>query len=288
MIIGEHKDQVIRNIARAAETGDFYAKVEVDDPVLTREQSDEIVRQYLARRNTGSYKSKAFLARQIAGVGSKLLNRNSVIEGIEHAEGISGGAIITSNHFGPLENTAIRHLARKLGKKRIFVVSQETNFAMSGPVGFLMNYADTIPLSGDIHYIHREFMDILTELIDRGEYVLIYPEQEMWFNYRKPRPLKRGAYLFAAKLNAPVVSCFVEMRDLDKPDAQGFKKVRYVLHILDTLYPDSEKNPRQNSIEMCERDYELKKAAYEKIYGRPLTYDFEPYDIAGKVYENAP
>lgn len=281
MIIGEHKDQVIRNIARAAETGDFYAKVEVDDPVLTREQSDEIVRQYLARRNTGSYKSKAFLARQIAGLGSKLLNRNSVIEGIEHAEGISGGAIITSNHFGPLENTSIRHLARKLGKKRIFVVSQETNFAMSGPVGFLMNYADTIPLSGDIHYIHREFMDILTELIDRGEYVLIYPEQEMWFNYRKPRPLKRGAYYFASKLNAPIISCFVEMTDLGVTDKGEFNRVQYTIHVLDTLRPDPEKTDRENSLLLCQQDYDQKKAAYERAYGKELDYHFEPWDIAG-------
>jgi len=281
MIIGEHKDQVIQNIARAAEAGDFHAKVEVDDPVLTREESDEIIRKYLASRDSVSYKSKAFLARKFAGFGSKLLNRNTVIQGIENAEGISGGALITSNHFGPLENTAIRHLARKLGKKRIYVVSQETNFAMSGPIGFLMNYADTIPLSGNIHYIHREFTDILGKLLARGEYILIYPEQEMWFNYRKPRPLKRGAYYYAAKLNAPIISCFVEMIDLGVKDAGEFNQVQYTVHVLNTLRPDPQKSDRENSLLLCQQDYEQKKAAYELAYDKKLDYHFEPWDIAG-------
>ena len=30
-----------------------------------------------------------------------------------------------------------------------------------------------------------------------GEKVLVYPEQSMWWNYRKPRPLKSGAFKFA-------------------------------------------------------------------------------------------
>ena len=30
-----------------------------------------------------------------------------------------------------------------------------------------------------------------------------------------------------------------------------------------------------------ERDYALKKACYEKVYGKELTYDFDSSDIAG-------
>ena len=42
MIIGDNRKAVIENIKRSAENGDFYAKVELNDPVLTAEQSNAI------------------------------------------------------------------------------------------------------------------------------------------------------------------------------------------------------------------------------------------------------
>ena len=107
----------------------------------------------------------------------------------------------------------------------------------------------------------------------------------MWFNYRKPRPPKRGAYHFAAKLNAPVISCFVEMIDTPEKDTNEFFKVKYRIHILDVLYPDASLSVRDNSQSMCEKDYKLKKDVYERIYGKKLCYKFETDDIAGWINE---
>ena len=112
-----------------------------------------------------------------------------------------GGVLITSNHFGPLENTVIRHLTNTLHRRRLGIISQTSNFAMKGIIGYLMNYADTIPISTDPRYLARDFLSILKErLVDKKHAILLYPEQEMWFNYRKPRPPKGGAYFYAAKL----------------------------------------------------------------------------------------
>lgn len=281
MIIGDQRETVITNIAKAAAAGSFHCKVEVNDPVLTQEQGSQIVKDYLSKRNTAACRCKTRAARGLANAATRLLNRDTEIVGLEKLRAVTGGAILTCNHFSPLDNTVVRHLTRKLGKKRISIISQLTNFAMPGMIGFLMNYADTIPLSDDPHYMLKVLPDILSELLEKDEFVLIYPEKEMWFNYRKPRPLLRGAYHFAAQLGKPVVSCFIEMRDLDEPDTDQFRKVQYVIHILDVLYPDPEKSIRENSIQLCQQDYELKKAAYERIYGRALSYDFEPADIAG-------
>lgn len=283
MIIGNNRTTVIENIRNAAEEGDFYRKVELDDPVLTQKESREITEGYLANRKKPSFKLKSFAARQIANIGSSLLNRQTEIVGEEKLPDFKKGAIITSNHFGPLENTVIRYLVRKHGKKRLNIVSQVTNFAMTGVIGFLMNYADTVPLSDDFRYLAGDFLSVLKELLEKDEAVLIYPEQEMWFNYRKPRPPKRGAYHFAAKLNVPVISCFVEIIDTDEKDTDEFYKVKYRLHILDTLCPSSEKSAKENSIELCQKDYALKKEAYERIYSKPLHYRFEKNDIAGWI-----
>lgn len=285
MIIGNDRLAVIENIRAAAEKGDFYAKVELNDPVLTDEESEKIVERYLQSRNTPAFRVKSFAARRIADTLTFALNKNTKIVGLEKAANLTGGAFITSNHFSPVENTAIRRMVRKLGKKRLPIVSQITNLAMPGIVGFLMNYADVIPLSDDLQYMHRDFSRLLEEFLEKGEYILIYPEQEMWFHYKKPRPPKRGTYHFAARLNAPVISCFVEQRSLPEKDTAEFSKVQFIVHVLGVLYPDLEKSVKENSREMCQKDYALKKAAYEKAYGKPLDYGFENTDIAGWLGE---
>lgn len=281
MIIGEQREAVIANIAAAARAGAFHAKVEINDPVLTPEQEKRLISRYLDRRETAEYRCKCAVVRKLADWATALVNRDTQIIGIEKLAGVTGGAILTCNHFSPLDNTVVRHLTRKLGKKRINIISQQSNFAMKGPIGFFMNYADTIPLSDDPHYMLRQLPQMLKTLICRDEFVLIYPEKEMWFHYRKPRPPMRGAYYFAAKLQAPVISCFVEQQETKKMDRPNFHRVRYVLHILDVLYPDAALPQRQSSTQLCQQDYTLKKAAYERIYGKPLCYDFAPEDIAG-------
>lgn len=284
MIIGGDRAAVIENIRAAAESGDFYKKVELNDPVLSKAEEAEITDGFLSSRNGMPYRFKSFLARRIADTAMKVVNKNTEVIGAEKVEGFKGkGAVITSNHFSPFENTVIRKLVKEYAGGRLDIVSQSENFKMQGIIGFLMNYADTVPLSGDHRYMQKGFIDVLGSMLKKGDKILIYPEQEMWFNYRKPRPGKRGAYYYAAKLAAPVISCFVEIKDLESLDTEDFYNVKYILHILGVLYPDEKKSVRENSIEMCERDNELKKEAYERIYGKKLDYGFEKSDIAGLV-----
>lgn len=282
MIIGDNRKAVIENIKLCAESGEFHNKVELNDPVLTAEQSKKITENYIENRKQPAFRAKTALGVTLAKSAAKIVNKNTVITGLEKIPENLGGCLITSNHFSPLENTVIRYLTNTLGRKRLGIISQTSNFAMTGIVGFLMNYADTIPISSEAHYLAKDFPAILKErLIDKKDAVLLYPEQEMWFNYRKPRPPKNGAYFYAAKLNVPIVSCFVEIIDLNKDDNSEFKKVKYVLHILDVLYPDKNKTVRENTDYLALTDYSLKKACYERVYGKKLTYRFEDGDIAG-------
>lgn len=282
MIIGENRRSVIENIKNFAETGQFHNKVELNDPELTAAQSRQITDAYLENRKRLSFKIKTALGVALAQAATKAINKNTQIKGLEKIPKDLGGVLITSNHFSPLENTVIRHLTNTLGRKKLGIISQTSNFAMTGMVGFLMNYADTIPISTDPRYLAKDFLSLLKErLVDKKQAILLYPEQEMWFHYRKPRPPKNGAYFYAAKLNVPILSCFVEIVDLDEDDTAEFKKVKYILHILDVLYPDGNKTARENTEMLSARDYALKKACYESVYGKELTYAFHPSDIAG-------
>ncbi|QOV18896.1 1-acyl-sn-glycerol-3-phosphate acyltransferase [Blautia liquoris] len=283
MIIKDEREQVIDNIRAAILEGDFHRKVEVGDPVLAAVQKEKLLSWYLKEKNTLHFKGKTLAARKAANVATRQINRMTVIRGIEHASMIRSGAIVTSNHFNPIDNTIVRYLAWNLGKDRLPIVSQVTNLAMTGLVGFLMKYADILPISDIPGYITADFEPLLKKELDEKNYVLIYPEQEMWFNYQKPRPLKRGAYYYAAKFQVPVISCFVEMRAQQQLQTPMFHEVQYVMHVLPAIYPDSAKTVRENSFAMCAQDYEQKKHAYEEIRREPLNYTFQEKDIAGWV-----
>lgn len=276
------RNEVIENIKRFSESGEFYKKVELNDPVLSPAEEKEITDLYKKSIGTFRYSFKRFFAVKIANIATKKINQTTKISGEENLPNdLFGGFIITSNHFSPFENTVIRHLTNKLGKK-LNIVSQVSNFKMNGIIGFLMNYADTIPISSDPRYLARDMTGILQDkLINQKNAVLIYPEQEMWFNYRKPRPPKKGAYHYSAKLSVPVLSCFVEITECGDTAKEGFKDVKYTLHILGVLYPDPEKSVKENSEILSAADYELKKQCYEKVYGKKLDYGFQPDDIAG-------
>ena len=282
MFIGGGKKEVVANIRAAAESGQFYNKVEVGDPNLTEEDKKKLIERFLSVRKTPAYVIHNWLARCLTDTASRIQNHDTQYIGLENIRDIHTGAVVTSNHFSPLDNTAVREALKKVGKMRMYVVSQESNLAMPGYIGFLMNYMDTIPIwRTNLHYMKGAFEEQVGEILKKNQMLLIYPEQEMWFHYRKPRPPKRGAYYYAAVNQVPVVSCFVEIRDKEKRENDEFRKTRFVVHVLPTIYPDPSLSVRQNSIRMMQTDYRQKSDAYEKAYGKKLTYDFDETDIAG-------
>jgi len=284
MAVGDSKKLVIENIAIAAKEGRFNDKVEIDDAILSREERKKILGRFVRHRRSVAYFYKNFLARRIVNLATNLVNKETEIYGLENLEGFKGGAIATSNHFNPVDTTIVRYGLKKAKRKKMFIVSQDTNLLMKGPLRFLTNYADTIPISPDKDYMNRHFHRTLNHLLTKKkEIVLIYPEQEMWYNYRKPRTPKRGAYFYAAKFNVPILSFFTEIIDLPETGKPGdeFDKVKYRLHILPPIYPDPNLTERENSVIMMQKDYEQKKSAYEEAYGEKLDYDFSFKDIAG-------
>ncbi len=208
MIIGDKKEAVIDNIKNAVEQNEFNVKVEVNDPNLTNEQKTEIIDKYLNKRKSLSYKRNNRIVRFLIKLVALSQNKEIKVEGLENVKDIKTGAIITCNHFNPLDNMAVRKMARRAKKRRLYIVGQEENLAMEGILGYFMNYADIIPISNKISYMKESFPNIIKEILDKKNFILIYPEQEMWFNYKKPRPLKPGAYYYAAKNNVPIISCF--------------------------------------------------------------------------------
>lgn len=186
------------------------------------------------------------------------------------------GVVITSNHFHPFEQYAVfKVIEKELGRKRLYKVIREGNYTtFRGIYGYFFRHCNTLPLGSSLA-VMREFSSGVDTLLKRGEKILVYPEQAMWWNYKKPRPLKSGAFQFAAKSLAPVLPFFLTMEDTEQLDGDGFPIQAYTVNILPAIYPEKGLSARENARRMAEKNYEAWKEVYEDFYGIPLRYDGE-------------
>lgn len=189
------------------------------------------------------------------------------VVGEENLRAIGGGVIVTSNHFSVYDNLAVKEVVERLpGKRKFYRVVKEANYFLPGLFGFLMRNADTLPISSN-RKTARLFGEALEFVLRRGDAVLIYPEQAMWWNYRKPRPFKPGAFFYAAKHGVPILPLFVTMEDQNVLDEYNFPKQSYTIHILPPIFPDPAKTVRENEREMLAKNQELVDRTYHETYG---------------------
>ena len=142
---------------------------------------------------------------------------------------------------------------------------------MPGVFGFLLKYERTLPLSSNV----RTMMNLskaIEKLLKKGNKILVYPEEAMWWNYKKPRPYRIGAFKFAAVNNVPVVPLFVAINDSDEIGEDGFDKKTYTVRIMPPIYPDANLSVKENAQIMMDKNYQLSKNMYERMYGEKLTY----------------
>ena len=271
----EYRLKVQARIEELEKNGKFDIDVEDDPPtiVLTPENID-----YLRKKMTS--KIKRVFANEVGErfLDSLLKNNKLIIKqvnGIENLNKISTGAIVTCNHFNPFDCFTIEKVFRMSGKieeKRLYKVIREGNYTnFPGLYGFFFRNCDTLPLSSNKRTMVN-FMKAVDSLLQKGEFILIYPEQSMWWNYRKPKPLKHGAFKIAARNNVPVIPIFITMEDSEIIGDDGFPVQEYTVNIAEPIYPDENLTQRENTEEMLNKNYEVWKQIYEDFYKIPLEY----------------
>ena len=247
----------------------FFENVEDDPPSRTLKPEDV---DYL--HESFKYKINGFLCRTVERLGKPFVKRKYDISvyGSENLKGIEGGAVFTSNHFAMLENVAVNIAASKAnGKHRFYKIVREGNYFMPGVIGWLLKYCDTMPLSSSLDTM--KLLDkAIAKILSNGDFILIYPEKAMWWNYQKPRPYKLGAFRYAAKNNVPVVPCFITLHRKDKSREMLPDNVKYNVHIMPPIYPDENLNVKANAVAMLEKNASLTKELYEQVYNKKLEY----------------
>lgn len=255
----------------------FFKDVEIDPPSRPI-MPDEV--DYLRKKL--SSKIKTFFASIIEWAGKKILGRkfDITVIGEENIRDIKGGAIITSNHFGFFESLNVKIASEKARKKhKLYKVVREGNFFMTGLFGFLLRNCRTLPLSSNLHTMQKLDLSI-SQILKNNDFILIYPEQALWWNYPKPRPYRIGAYHYAAKNGVPIIPCFVTLSKKGTVGKDGFPELKYTVHIMKPLYPDPDKTVRENAKAMQEENSRLAFRKYEEVYGIPVTYGDYSLDAA--------
>jgi 1-acyl-sn-glycerol-3-phosphate acyltransferase len=196
------------------------------------------------------------------------------VRGIENFLAVDGGKFITCNHFSVCDNYAVwKALKKHMSGRMLYKVIREGNYT-NPPKGFglFMRHCNTLPLSSKSATM-KKFLGAVGVLIERGESILIYPEQAMWWNYKKPRPLQEGAFSLALRYNAPIVPIFITMEDSDIQDGDGFFVQEYTINILPAIYPDKNIPQRSAKEKMKQQNYDCWVRVYEEFYNKKLEYD---------------
>ena len=269
--------EILRKIEEYEKQGRFDEDVEEDPPSRVL-MPDEI--EYIRKNIRQKLKTKFAFMIAHKFVRNLIDEKKLIIKeirGIENFRNLQSGAIITCNHFNAFDSFAIQ-LAYDYANqpdRTFYRVIREGNYtSFPGFYGFLMRHCNTLPLSSN-RATMKKFITAIDELLTEGNFVLVYPEQSMWWNYRKPKPLKKGAFRFAVKSDVPVLPCFITMKDSDIVGEDGFFVQEYTINIGEPIYPDRDKKPTERAEEMMAKNFEVWKNIYEEEYNIPLEYTTE-------------
>lgn len=264
---------VLEKMAALEKAGIFDRDVEEDPPgrVLMPEEIEYLDKGFLGNcRRTlafaGAYSFFWWLR-----LKKEVVLRPTV--GLEHLAGVEGGAVITCNHFHPLDSFIMQLVFDGSGhKKRMYRVIREGNYTgFPGFYGFLMRNCNTLPLSSNLNTM-KKFLRAVERVLKEGNCLLIYPEQSMWWNYRKPKPMKPGAFDMAVKNGVPVIPCFITMEDCDRTGPDGFPVQAYTPRLGTPIYPDPTLSRQEARETMKTQAEAFCRRTYEEVYGRKLEY----------------
>ena len=267
--------EILKKIEKLEEEGKFDVDAENDPPTipLTPDNVD-----YLHKKSSSKIKNKIANSFGLMYLKNIIKEQKLIIKdikGIENLNKVTTGAMITCNHFNPIDCFAVERVflnSAQRKKKKLYKVIREGNYTnFPGLYGFLFRNCDTLPLSS-LQSTMSKFLTAVNTILKKGDFILMYPEQSLWWNYKKPKPLKPGTFKLAVKNNVPVIPIFITMKDSDKIGEDGFPIQEYYVHIEEPIYPDLKLSVKENIEMMMQKNYSIWKNIYENFYGIELEY----------------
>ena len=268
-----HKEELLKRIKELEASGQWHLDVE-DDPETYPLMPDKV--DYLNEKLSSRIKNKLANRAGTRFFDKMMKNKQFIIKeirGIENFTAVKGGKFVTCNHFSVFDNYAVWIALRDhMDGKMLYKIIREGNYTNPPkPFGLFMRHCNTLPLSSQMATM-KKLLSAIRELLLRGETILIYPEQSMWWNYRKPKPMQDGAFALAVRNKAPIVPIFITMEDSGIIDADGFFAQEYTIHILPAIYPDTSLPAAEAREKIKTANYNAWVKVYEEFYKQSLVY----------------
>ena len=176
------------------------------------------------------------------------------------------GAITVSNHVSYLDTLIVKET---FGFGRVYLTGASHN-SKRGVGGKILRLGGFLPLNGTFE-AYKNLDAAISELLKKGKFVHFNPEQAMWVDYEKPRPMKIGAFRFAVKNTVPVVPMFIQFRKSRVRRAVGVTPA-VTVQVMPPLYGNPDLPVRERAEDLRKRTEAAYRAQYEKYYKRKLTY----------------
>lgn len=160
-----------------------------------------------------------------------------------------GGGVIISNHMLPMDafittSTFIR--------RRVWVTSLQSNLGLPFGFGKFIRAMAMVPIPDKISQL-KQFKAELNKVLEKGEYVVVYPESVLLPYADHIREFKKGAFNFALSSNKPLYPIVYTYRKRKGIRKLLGKKPLITLNIL----------PQYNVKEMSSRNDTIQNALNE-------------------------
>ena len=265
---------VLNRISEYEKAGRFNEDVEIDPPAIEIKPNevDYVNKKLSSKFLTCIANALGKMFFRVLMMKKQLIIKE--VNRIDRAKKIKGGAIVTCNHFNIADNYVVYRTIKPALKRGhyLYKVIKEGNYTtFKGPLRLMMRHGNTLPLSNNLDTM-KKFWDGMDTLLKRGEKIKNKPEQAMWWNYKKPRPMKSGAFKMAKKYNVPVIPVFITMKDSKHLDDAGFKIQELYVHYLPAIYPDERLSVSEDVNRMMKENYDLWSQKYEEFYHQKVEY----------------
>ena len=152
----------------------------------------------------------------------------------KHRDVLKQGAVSCANHVHMWDYIGIMKAVRPF-KTGILVWAPNVN----GENGTMIRLVGGIPIPENDLAATREYVRQVTDYVNDGGWLHIYPEGSMWEYYAPIRPFKPGAAYFACKCNKPVVPLAFTYREPGWIRKHIFHQIAcFTAHIGEPVFPD--------------------------------------------------
>ena len=264
--------QVLADIEKYERLGEFDRHVDPVDESICLPVDENF--PYIPQ---GFLKLKYALERTLyINSARKKINRDILrtqVYGRENLEGVDA-SIVTCNHVNKFDCLAVQYAAEG---HRTYIIGAKFN-NMRGFLGEMMRAGGLLPLSDSMGAM-KNLNRAISTLLKKGNYVVCYPEQAMWWNYEKPRPFKDGAFSLAVMNDVPIIPMFITFRPSREYDQNGIEIKYMSVHVMKPIYPQTDLPRRQRVNALREQNYLMCCEKYREVYGKEVEYSTEREDV---------